>query len=236
MTSLASRGHEVIVVSGFEETEIIENYTNIYLRDGLFSGVDNYDIQERAYLDVTDFLKNVGQFETDSCSTILSDDDDRIKKAILSKTYDLLFAEMYQVTCFLSLAAYLNVPIIWLVAPTAHPPIDYFTGNPNNPAYITATMSGSPKTMNFRQRLMNTYEIAMYHLSQLIVFDSKSVDIFNKFYNADITVNQIHQLPNLAFTYGHYSLISRPNVPNVIEIGGAHIQEEKPLSGVSSSV
>lgn len=127
---------------------------------------------------------------------------------------------MYE--CFLPVAEKLKIPVIGVVPQRSWLYADAAINNPNNPSFIPSTMRPYWKEDNFSERLVNTLNYLLKTFLKVYVIDHFDL--------ADTIP------PSLIFFNGHHTLLPRPMNPNMVGIGGIHIQKEKPLPTVRDAL
>ena len=158
------------------------------------------------------------------------------QKALSNSThYDVMFVGMIQMyECYFSLADALKIPVIGTVNYRSWPS-ERTVGNPFNPAIVPLVWSSHGKTMNFRQRLANTWNIFTNDFLYYFVVSPKLHEFNDRYFPSTRTSSEMSRQPALMFINSHLTLQPRPMVPNAIEIGGIHIQPKKPLPKVMNT-
>lgn len=108
-------------------------------------------------------------------------------------------------------------------------------GNPSNPAYISDANMELSNKMNFFERLENTLCHLYYVLGHRYLLEPTANKYSKKYLGYDLEQNRdVFYNASLLFVPTHYSSFgSIPFVPNIIEVGGIHIQPPKGLPEVS---
>ncbi|XKL68000.1 hypothetical protein PGB90_003491 [Kerria lacca] len=228
---LALKGHNVIIVSHFESESNGSNYKEILFGDDLMSFVDTISINEiDKHNPIINFLRTMLELEYGLCRRIF--EMDFIKKIIKSKekSFDLIIAETYNSMCYNLLAHYLDIPLIDVLPPSSGIGPDIMIGNPNNPSYIPLMTSPYSTKMEFWQRVSNIIQYIIHNIGYYFYFNNYMEEISQKYFNMELpSQNTLHEKVALIFYNNHFSFISRPLVPNAIDIAGIHINELKPL-------
>lgn len=261
MEGLASRGHQVTVMSFFDddnesksesETESDAsanyNYRSIKL-DNLDGGVDVYvdtvTPADAAQYTGIDFYLDMIWFSTQEknmCAIVLSHEYVRNlnNKTAWPPLPELLIVESFHLPCFASLAEKYDIPLIVSLTLPYAAGMDYAIGNPLNPSYWPSVSTDYTQIMNFGQRLVNWLHLAsiyaVHHLR--ITAGNALLDMDEKYVGnrrANVTNEKLYGRISLIFANNHFSFLNRPSVPNSIDIGGIHIKPPKPLPPVSSA-
>lgn len=148
--------------------------------------------------------------------------------------YDLILMEQFNSDCMFGLAHLIKAPVIGLSSCALMPWHYQRMGLPENPSLIPSLFMPHSDRMVFKERLANWlghYGIkALYYLFS----DPDSNSVIKKYIGQDVPdVRELVKGTSLMFVNQHYSLSgAKPLVPAVIELGGIHIREEKPLDKV----
>lgn len=106
-----------------------------------------------------------------------------------------------------------------------------YTGNETPYSYVPMAFLNIPEQMSFSQRFSNM----IYSTIEKVGFNfynlPKHRKVYRKYFpKAKKTFDDVHQSLSILFMSSHVSMSSaRPLLPNMIEIGGIHIQPAKPL-------
>ncbi|XKL67571.1 hypothetical protein PGB90_003062 [Kerria lacca] len=228
---LAARGHNVTIISHFKSESNLNNYEEIIFGDNLRSFVDTVTINEAREMNrLLNHLSQALTMEYESCLNILK--SHFLQKIIKSKekSFDLIIAELYYSTCYNLLAYYLNIPLIVILPPTLFIGTDIIVGNPNNPSFVPLINTPYTTKMNFWQRFTNTVQYVIENIAYYYYFNHYMEEISKNYFNIELpTYDTLHKQVALAFYNNHFSFVSRPLVPNAINIAGIHIKESKSL-------
>lgn len=225
---LLDHGHEVLAISKFPQKEKILNYTDIDVSENLYSMADAISITNNP----TGTLENLyipysGQLRNCEKTYPNKKIDD-----LLKQKFDLVLLEIAATKCFVPLAFAFKAPVIGVVAGTVvFADFDGFIGNPGNPSYTPAIMSGLSPKMNFYQRLYNTLQFITHWIFRAYYTFNGDVVTYQYMKHSSST-NQLFNNISLIFYNSHFTFLPQPLAPNTIEIAGIHIEEPKPLPEV----
>ncbi|KAI7815293.1 UDP-glucuronosyltransferase [Rhyzopertha dominica] len=225
LKELAIKGHNVTMLSAFEEISTV-NYKVIYL-----SGL----AQEKQKLEsllpndrnaITDLhpLMNLAEYFTERALT----HPETLNLLRFKSTFDVIILDWFMNDANLVFGYVFAAPVV-LLAPYGTNFLNS-VGNPAPFAYVP--IIGLPLTdrMGFFQRLRNTIN-GLYYEYQ-INWKNQAVqdEILKKVLKNPPSVNELRKQIALVMSNGHFSFESpRPVVPNVIPIGGFHVQRPKEL-------
>lgn len=104
-------------------------------------------------------------------------------------------------------------------------------GSPSNPAVLPHEFSSYSKIETFFSKLTNVWYSVLDDLHEYFAVQPAMKEIFRQYF-PKIRENTLRK-PSLIFSNGHPVLFSRPLPPNIIEIGGVHVnREQSPLPKV----
>lgn len=150
-----------------------------------------------------------------------------------TKLFDVLITEtVFDVgQCFLPIADKFDIPVIGAITPRTWLVPEWNMGNPSNPAVYPSEIALYSYPMTFLQKLDNLKKLLLdlafnryYMLPEL----EKLYQIF--FPHLDFADRR---KMSLVFLNDQPVLTPRPMVPNIINVGGLHIQPLKLLPKVS---
>ncbi|KAL0278210.1 UNVERIFIED_CONTAM: hypothetical protein PYX00_000095 [Menopon gallinae] len=231
---LAGRGHEVTVVGHFPQKTPIPNYRDISLEGTVEQVVNNITLDFiyenwRSHLKTLDFIwRGAG---VSHCEVMY-------KTAVFQKLvnrkekFDLLITELWGSDCFLPLATVFDVPHISILTTMEVPWCLERYGSPINPAYSpNQYVPHSNYAMDFWMRVKNTLFTAYTRLGHYFYSERPSDAVAKKYLGRSVPdLSDLVKNSSLLFINSHFSMIgSRPFSPNVVEVGGLHISDPKPL-------
>ena len=155
MKGLASRGHEVVVISHFPQKNPIPNYTDISLVGSMPNVVSSVPLDDIATGLVYTTLKFIFELAVTGCEKTLSHPP--VLKLINSEEkFDLVVTELFNTDCYVGFAHKFQVPFISISTTTYLPWGHERFANPENPSYIGNILLGYSDRMSFVERLLNT--------------------------------------------------------------------------------
>ncbi|XKL67999.1 hypothetical protein PGB90_003490 [Kerria lacca] len=88
--------------------------------------------------------------------------------------------------------------------------------------------------MTFWQRLTNTFYYVVEDVAHYYYYNYYMGKISEEYFNIELpSYDALHKKVSLAFYNNHFSFISRPLVPNAVDIAGIHIREPNLLPKVT---
>ncbi|XP_065220398.1 UDP-glucosyltransferase 2-like [Planococcus citri] len=232
---LASRGHQVTVISAFKSNDNVPNYTEILISETEEhrNWVDTVTIEDSAnFVGARKVMENSVAMDLSHCNKV--PDVEYIKQLIhftdKDNKIDLIMAEVYHLQCIHLLAHKLNVPLIIVQPLSIQMGADYFAGNPFVPSTTPMSYTAFTTKMNFWQRFVNVFEYAVTYWYHNFVHNKDMGTYARKHFNMELPSDEeLHRRTALVFYNNHASLISRPKSPNAIDIAGIHIKEPEKL-------
>ncbi|KMQ95392.1 udp-glucuronosyltransferase 2a3 [Lasius niger] len=233
LEELARRGHEITVISYFPRTdnakakEPLPNYKDINLVDPKVSVyvnvIDLEQISHSFFRLVNEFL--LLRFMADfACSTGLR--NPVITEFLRSdEKFDVILTENFNTDCFLGLIHRFKAPYLALSSHQIMPWTNDDMGNEDNPSYIPAIFLGFARPMNFLNRMTNAVALPLFKAAYEYWFRAADQVVASEVFGSDLPkLNKIAQQSKALLVNTHSSLHgSRPQLPNVVEIGGLHI-------------
>ena len=234
MKGLASRGHEVVVISHFPQKTLIPNYTDISLVGSMPNVVSNVAVDDVATGLVYTTLKFIFGLGVTGCEKTLSYPP--VLKLINSEEkFDLVITELFNTDCYVGFAHKFQVPFISIASTTYLPWGHERFANPQNPSYMANLLLGYSDRMSFFERVVNTLYMKITQLAYHYFSDLPSQEIARKYFGQSLPpLADIVRNTSLVLFNRHFST-SKPmvNLPVVIEVGGLHVEEPKKLPEVS---
>lgn len=256
MKALAKAGHEVTVVSQFPLKEPIANYkdealtgkqdmTNFVSLEVSFSASLCCVYQQKLlslqwfanpkpYDHLMEFFM-LSQWGLEACDFALN--STAIKNVLHQgrrEPYDLIIVEQFNTDCMLGVAHMLHAPVIGLsscnIMPWHFPRI----GLPYEPGFFPTTFIGGTDKMNFGTRLSNWFTFVYMNVMYRTFTQSGTNEILKRRFGDEFPdLSVLTKKVSMMFVNQHYSLSGAKHLsPNVIELGGIHIEKPTELDSV----
>lgn len=237
---LAARGHQITVISPFKIGGNAENITDIQL-DGvqqLFLELGLTNVFNKSNHSPIEETTNLIYGTAELADLTLKNQE--VQKLLRSDaTFDLLILHAHMTDSLLGIANHYQIPSIILSTTGSTKYTDEVVGNPFNPSYVPHLFVGFMDHMSFKERLINSLVAMFDEITYRYFYIPSQEAIYHKHFN-DLKPKHQTELPSLidlihnvslVFVNTHSSLhLPRPMVPNMIDIGGVHIQEETGLT------
>lgn len=235
LRALTDNGHTVTVFTPFPDGDRA-NYTEVDLSP-VFPIKLDLDVSEiiEKFIDPRSIVPLCVVISRTLCDAIY--DHDRMKDILQNgdqsgdgsnNEFDVILVEPLGSDCVSYMATKLGLPMIYVIPSPliTHYERD-FLGNIPNPAVVSHLLAGHAVPRTFVQRFTNTILSAYtmfsikYNAYKLAQADPKPYDF--------VTPVQ----PSAVFVNTHFiSEISRPTPPNVIQVGGVHLEQPKSIPHV----
>lgn len=235
MKALATKGHELTVLSYFPQKYQIERYTDINLQNSQNQHINVFNLNNykgyRYEKYRTLFALSRMGYETCTDALAVPSVQQLIKG---NRTFDLLISEYFDTDCFLGFAHIFKVPLIGISSCTMLSIFNDRLGNPSNPAYIPNNLLLFSDKMSFFERVENTVFSVLQQFVWQVWVERPSNLVAKEIFGEDLPpLNEIAYRTSMILVNSHFSLISpRPQVPGVIDVGGMHIGNLKNLPQV----
>lgn len=149
--------------------------------------------------------------------------------------FDLIIVEQFNSDCMLGIAHKLKAPVIGLsscnIMPWHFPRI----GLPYEPGFFPTTFIGGSDKMSFGKRLSNWFTLVYMNVMYRMFVQGATNELLKRRFGDDIPdLDVLTKKVSMMFVNQHYSLSGAKHLgPNVIELGGMHIEKAQPLDPVS---
>lgn len=233
LEELARRGHELTVISYFSRTnnakakEPLPNYKDIDLLDpkvGIFLEVVDLQQISHSWFLVHLELSKLKVTSEYTCRSALR--KSAIKEFLRSdEKFDLILTENFNTDCYLGFIHRFKTPYLSLSSHQVMPWTNDDMGNMDEPSYIPSIFLGFTRPLDFFSRIQNTLWLSWSNIVYEYWFRTADQVIANEVFGSDLPkLKEIAQQSQALLVNTHNSLHgSRPQLPNVVEIGGIHI-------------
>lgn len=233
LTELARRGHNVTVISHFPQKTPLKNFRDISLAGTLPISKGIMDITENTFLDTILMSFYLFKRGVVSCEVMLESKE--VQALWKSKQkFDVIVYEVFNSDCALGLAHQFNAPTV-AFSSCALLPMHYSRlGIPYNPSYVPVIVLGG----GFKPNLFHRVKSLLAHtfFSTLYTYYQQPADekILAKYFKNVPPLEELARETKFVFVNHNFPLTGSRLFPaNVIEVGGVHVAEPKPLTGVS---
>ncbi|XP_038212967.1 UDP-glycosyltransferase UGT5-like [Zerene cesonia] len=229
LQELAHRGHNVTVISYFPRKEPLQNYHDISLA-GKMNVLESVFSIYRSYWQI--FRTSIFLFSsgTENCRVLLQDENVQNLWKTKAK-FDLVVLEQFNSDCSLGLAYKLGAPVVALNSHVFLPWQYSRYGITYNPSYMPFHFFEGGSKPTFYQRvertLFNAYFITAFKLFVQRVDQNTLAEYFDDIPPLEELAKDIKCL----LSYTSLMLSGSNQFPtNVIEVGGYHVSQPKPLA------
>ncbi|EDW03361.1 GH10546 [Drosophila grimshawi] len=234
MQALAEAGHDVHVVSHFPLKNPTVRYKDYPLTgmDKLTNSVDLKMFDNRAFYTLYFEFFMLYEWGKQACNLTLR--SDALHEVLRRRAgyYDVIIVEQFNSDCMMGVAHQLQAPVIALSSSAMMPWYFENMGVPIIPSYIPCLFLGQSQDMNFVGRFANWITFHSFNLMyKMFSIPAADALVQYKFGHETPSVGKLAKNTSVFFVNQHYALSGpKPLPPNVIELGGLHIQKAKPLS------
>ena len=234
MEGLARRGHQLVVLSHFPVKDPLPNYTDISLVGTMDTTGDSLPIEDVVSEGVPGNMRGIISLGIEACEASLSS---TVAQNLVNseETFDLIITEFFNTDCILGFVHKFRVPYVAIGTSVILPWTNSRFGNPDNPSYMPSQFSKSSDKMNYYERLLNTLYQEVLKITYELFITRPSQIIANKYFGQSLPpLSELARNASLLLLNTHFSITKpRPFVPNIVEVGGMHIQEPQQLPRVS---
>ncbi|KAF5282560.1 hypothetical protein FQA39_LY04967 [Lamprigera yunnana] len=230
---LNRQGHNVTILSHYEDKIKQINYTTILLEGLTRNGYDYTTAEELAgshpliYVKfIYDFSKAVCEyvFNTNGLETLMNYPNDF--------KFDLVVFDVTSHYCLYPLIKRFQSPPVVAVTPFLLPPtISYIFGNPLQSAYFPYFVTQYSDKMNFQERFLNFLYMYSEHLYRKYNVLPSEMALAKKYFGEDIpSFEEVERNISILLCNTNSNLEYPLDLPpNIISVGGLHVQPPKPL-------
>ncbi|CAG9834237.1 unnamed protein product [Diabrotica balteata] len=237
MKGLASAGHDVTMITVFEEKNPPKNgsYRQIIL-DGvmeeqqvIFKEVTNLANKQSKIKNPLNMLFSFNTIGYKVSELVLS--HSKMQALIKSnEKFDIVITTQFALESVKALAPHFDAHLVLFNNHAANSWMNHFVGNPTLPSLNPQLVLGYPELMSFQQRLINTLVSALMYINHNLLQYPEQNELVHKYISKDIDLPAVQYNVSLVLSNSHSSL-NKPasSVPCMKEIAGFHVKPPKPL-------
>ncbi|PSN40298.1 hypothetical protein C0J52_18611 [Blattella germanica] len=223
---LANRGHLLTVISPFPKSSNSSNIEHIQINIPR-------PPSEGPPITIWDFTK-FWKYGIEECGQNLQQPE--IQDIIHSKirSYDAIILQSLRSECMFGFGHKFNAPVIQICSYAGSVWMRERVGSPNPYAYAPYDLSSYSDRMNFWERVLNTLRCFYWSIAQDYYFVPRHEKLIRKYFSHLSSMPPLWKMvrnTSLLMINSHFSMnYPRPEVPNLIEVGGIHLKPPKELS------
>ncbi|KAB7504249.1 UDP-glucuronosyltransferase [Armadillidium nasatum] len=227
--ALVRQGHEITLVTPYEAKFEEKNVRQIVIQDENLQKIYGNLFNKTKWNILSDYLTYSSKLCVNNLQTFLEREASRNSKS----EYDFIILSVYLTDCYLGYVYESKIPFMYATPNVLYPPYSYRMGEPSFPAVYPNKLSTLSYPMTFLQRLRNT--LAIFFFSQIGNFQTNRCESLARelglWKEESPSASEIEKMASMAFI-NSVKALERPikaSLPNVIYVGGIHIEEPKPL-------
>ncbi|XP_022163790.1 UDP-glucuronosyltransferase 2B4-like [Myzus persicae] len=222
---LLDRGHKILAITNFPDAVERANLSQIDIA-GLKPHSKFKTSNNGIMKSITRVIGNANTY-----ATILS--HPTVAKLLQSgRKFDLVLAEFFTSTpIFAPIATVVDAPIVGFCPMITFPWINDVMGMDTTMSYMPNILSDSSDRMSFFQRISNIVKTAIIYIAFNWIYTPIIRQINNHHYGIQ-TESAIKSMANLSMimTNNYHSMfLPFPQLPGIVEVGGIHVVDEKPI-------
>ncbi|XP_050344522.1 UDP-glucosyltransferase 2-like [Nymphalis io] len=230
LQELAKRGHNVTVISHFPQDDPPKNYHDISLAGSIDAIEDNLPFHRSFFsiLEVGIYLTNSGKV---NCDIMLANKD--VQKLVKDKPkFDVIVVEQFNSDCALGIAYKLQAPVVGIMSHILMPWHYNRFGIPNNPSFVPFHFLEGGTKPTLLQKIQITI-LDVYFKTMFYIFSQRNnQQTLAQYYDDIPPLEDLAREIKFLLIYHNFILTGSRLFPaNVIEVGGYHVKETKPLTG-----
>ncbi|XP_016950387.1 UDP-glucosyltransferase 2 [Drosophila biarmipes] len=230
LKSLASLGHEITSVSPFQSKESVNNIHDIYVPE-LFENIEelihSLSTAKSTWAD-NEYINN---YNLELVKKVLNNDG--VRREILKPgkaQFDLIIADLWRLDALFGLAAYFDAPIIGIASYGTDWKIDELVGNVSPMSYLQSPSIYWHDLQTYGGRLAHFVDRSIAWINWKWRHEQKHQALYRKYFPKIADKRPLSEISKnfaLILVNQHFTLAPpRPYAPNVIEVGGMHINQE----------
>nr|QIK00363.1 UDP-glycosyltransferase [Xylotrechus quadripes] len=233
MKGLAAAGHDVTMISPFEENNPPKNgsYRNIVLTgfaedfEKFRANTNLFESNHQSLLAPIFMVKMLSPMAEKALNHT------NVKRLLDSgERFDVVIVEQFVNDAMKLFANHFHCPLILLSTVGANSWVNMIAGNPSPPAYVPHMLSSYPARMTFFQRVGNVIKYMMDNVLSTFVIMSIERNMAKKYFPDGPDLLDVYHDASIILLNSHESLNQAlPLVPNMVEIGGYHVAPPKKL-------
>lgn len=138
--------------------------------------------------------------------------------------------------CYLAFGQHFDAPVVGLVLSKMHDWLYSPFGNSFNPSYVGSIFSSFSQEMTFFERLINTYVYNLVTHKFDYYVEEQRYHVEKYFGRKLDSIQQLYDDVSIMLVNSHYSINDiRPLTPDIIDIGGLHVESKSELSAVNQT-
>ncbi|KAF7266713.1 hypothetical protein GWI33_019986 [Rhynchophorus ferrugineus] len=229
---LANLGHEVTLVAPFSEPNPPKNFKEIVFEDVLKKYIDAdkslnlFDashVSPFLYLFILNYFSSLmmeGFFKANETQDLLRSNE----------TYDVVIVEQFLSDSLHALAEHFNAKLVVFSTVGSNTWTNNLVANPSPLSYVPDIFLGFSSDMTLLQRAYNLLFSIVAQLNLHFIAYPKQADLVRKYIPNAPDFTKIHYNVSLILLNSHESISQPvPYVPNMISIGGYHVNPPKQL-------
>ncbi|CAH2064973.1 unnamed protein product, partial [Iphiclides podalirius] len=231
---LLNKGHEIVSISPYEEAVNLVNFTWVPVEvKSIFESVPNLEQEINRQYNFFSYQSYVWRTMNIYANHIINQPKLRDFIENDESRFDLILAEEFFLPLFYAFAHKYRAPMVITTPYGVAQYVNEFTGNPLEMWRATHEFLELTVARNAYERAMNfvctVFDIVGRRQKLVSYQDRLARDVFKNVPNLP-HLSDLERNVDLVLVNSHFSLMDvMPNLPHVIEIGGVHIEDVKPL-------
>ncbi|EDW66951.1 UDP-glycosyltransferase UGT5 [Drosophila virilis] len=225
---LVAAGHEVTVVSPFPQKKPIKNYVDVATPNIITAmAVNKARILDVAKIPLVFRLPVMHAMGLKLTRTLMEEPEVHTLLA-QNRTFDAVICEVFMNEAHFGFAEHFQAPLIGLSTFGASTWTTQLVGTPSPPSYVPNFLLHFSDHMSFFERAHNLIFTAYELIYQHFFYLPQQQQLYRKYFpNNKQEFYELRKNTALVLLNNHISLgFSRPYAPNMIEVGGMHINRK----------
>ncbi|XP_043064973.1 UDP-glycosyltransferase UGT5-like isoform X2 [Drosophila ficusphila] len=229
LKNLASLGHEITSVSPYHLKAPVSNIREILLPE-VFDSFEDFIKAMTTPKSKWEYYEVTNEFVYNITKVVLNNEEIQLK--ILKKEnvqFDLIIVDLWKYDALYGFAAYFNAPLIGVAPCGTDWKVDELVGNVSPISYLQSPSSYFYDLETYGGRLAYFMDQSLSWINWHWRFAKKHEALYKKYFPKIVDKQPLSKIVrnfSLVLVNQHFTLgPPRPYVPNVIEVGGMHINQ-----------
>ncbi|KAF4519856.1 UDP-glycosyltransferase-14 [Ephemera danica] len=220
-SELASKGHELTVVTAYPIKDPPDRYKQIDVPIAR-QYINSFNLVEHLERNMFDKISYLWTISATLCPDMLRMPEIR---NLLKEKFDLVMVSVFFNDCFIPFAHHNKAPLILFSSTGLHSWVALNLGHPEPTSYVPNLFLPFSDKMSFFERMINTWMFYAVEFMRRVVLRARIEPASKQFYGHGTPhILDLERNVSLILLNHHVSLNSpRPLQPNVIQVGGWHI-------------
>ncbi len=198
--------------------------------DKILTNMDMFNMRKVGKLNA--FLNFSMEYIESACNTVW--DSKELRNTMETQSFDLIIVDYLLNQCFLGLIPHFKAPAIYVSTCVAPSFMLQMVGNRLPNSFVPSLFLEFTHEMTFPQRVGNLVFNLVMDVNRYFMWNIKMEKIYQEKMGITQSMSEIDANVSMVLVNSHFTLTyPRPYLPDVVDVGGMHTRDGKPLPKVS---